>query len=112
MAEPDVEPLEDSTLFLAVTRPAMVLGVPMEAMGANVILTGVCQLLLGLQFLLLGILFHILFMGIARHDHKAFSVLARWFETKGRSVNTGFWGGFSITPAPLVQRFTERDLHG
>jgi type IV secretion system protein VirB3 len=37
-AEAD-ERLTEDTLFLACTRPAMVAGVPMEAMGLNLMLT-------------------------------------------------------------------------
>ena len=36
----DDERITEDTLFLACTRPAMVLGVPVEAMGMNVIVTG------------------------------------------------------------------------
>ena len=35
------ERLTEDPLFLACTRPAMVMGVPMEAMGVNVIVSGV-----------------------------------------------------------------------
>ena len=45
--------LVEDTLFLACTRPAMVAGVPMEAMGVNVILTGVVFLAGGNLFYLL-----------------------------------------------------------
>ena len=41
------ERLTEDPLFLACTRPAMVLGVPMEAMGVNVILSGVVFLVGG-----------------------------------------------------------------
>jgi type IV secretion system protein VirB3 len=102
--------LDESTLFLACTRPAMFLGVPMEAMGVNIIATMSLQTVLGVQWLLAGVLIHVVFRAVVRNDHNAFSVLSAWLDTVGRSRNTRIWGGFSLTPAPLVRHYDERDL--
>ena len=88
----------------------MFLGVPMEAMGINVIATMTLQTVLGPQWLLVGVLLHIAFRAIVRNDHNAFAVLFAWLDTVGRSRNSRFWGGFSMTPVPLGRHYDERDL--
>ena len=84
----DDERITEDTLFLACTRPAMVLGVPVEAMGMNVIVTGFVYLVgHSLLYLSLGVALHFLFRAIVKHDHNAFRVLFMWFETKGRALD-------------------------
>lgn len=104
--------LNEDTLFLACTRPAMIAGVTMEAMGLNVIGTSVLFILSG-NFLLtvVGIGFHLILKGLCKYDHNMFRVLFAYLETKGRCLNTGFWGGSSVTPLKVVRRYDERDLN-
>ncbi|MEP9356848.1 type IV secretion system protein VirB3 [Xanthobacter sp. KR7-65] len=103
--------LEEDTLFLACTRPAMVAGVTMEAMGINVILTTILYILAGsIAYALVGIVFHLVFKTLVKHDHNMFRVLMAWIETRGRSRNGAFWGGTTLTPLKLVRRYDERDL--
>ena len=105
------ETLAHDTLFLACTRPAMFGGVTMEAMAVNTMATSVLFLVLGsLRYAVVGILIHFVFKAIVRHDHNAFRVLVAWIDTRGRSRNTAYWGGASVTPLRLVQHFDERDL--
>lgn len=105
------EPLREDPLFLACTRPAMVLGVPMEAFGLNVIVTGIVFLVGGnLFFLLIAPVVHLVFQAICKTDHNAFRVLLSFVETKGRARNGGLWGGSSCTPLPLVRRYDVREL--
>jgi type IV secretion system protein VirB3 len=106
--------LIDEPLFLACTRPAMVLGVPMEAMGVNVILSGLAFLVGGsLLYLLVAPAMHLVFRAICKADHNAFRLLFVFVDTKGRSRNGAIWGGSSPTPLPLVRRFRAEDLrHG
>ncbi len=105
------ETLREDPLFLACTRPAMVLGVPMEAFGLNVILTGVVFLAGGsLVYLLIAPVVHLVFQAICKADHNAFRVLFVFVETKGRARNGALWGGSSCTPLPLVRRYDRREL--
>lgn len=106
--------LIDEPLFLACTRPAMVMGVPMEAMGVNVILSGLGFLVGGsLLYLLIAPAVHLVFRAICKADHNAFRLLFVFVDTKGRSRNGAIWGGSSPTPLPLVRRFRAGDLrHG
>ncbi|MGK6315616.1 type IV secretion system protein VirB3 [Neorhizobium sp. DT-125] len=103
--------LEEDTLFLACTRPAMVAGVTMEAMAVNVMLTTILYIVSGsILYALVGVVFHVVFRALTKHDHNMFRILLAWIETRGRSRNGAFWGGATLTPLKLVRRYDERDL--
>ncbi|MFN4287393.1 MAG: type IV secretion system protein VirB3 [Brevundimonas sp.] len=108
------ERLIEDPLFLACTRPAMVMGVPMEAVGVNVILSGIVFLVGGsLLYLLVAPALHLVFRAICKADHNAFRLLFVYVDTKGRARNGATWGGSSPTPLPLVRRLTAGGLrHG
>ena len=96
------ERLEEEILFLACTRAALVLGVPMEAMGINLIVSCVAFLAGGsLLYLLIAPVLHLVFQAICKADPNAFRVLYLWVETRGRARNGGLWGGSSASPLPL-----------
>lgn len=105
------ERLIDEPLFLACTRPAMVLGVPMEAMGVNVIVSCVIFLVGGsLLYLLAAPAMHLVFRAICKADHNAFRLLFVYVDTKGRARNAALWGGSSTSPLPVARRFIAREL--
>lgn len=106
VAEPE-ERLAEDTLFLACTRPAMVAGVPMEAMGLNLIVSATVFLAANSPlYLLIAPVLHLVFRAVCKHDHNAFRVLWQFVETKGRSRNGGAWGGSSATPLPVRRRYS------
>lgn len=99
------ERLVEDPLFLACTRPAMAWGVPMEAMGVNLIVSGVAFLVGGsLLYLLAAPALHLVFRAICKADHNAFRLLFAYVDTKGRARNARLWGGSSPSPLPLVRR--------
>lgn len=103
--------LEEDTLFLACTRPAMIAGVTMEAMGFNIMLTTILYIVAGsVAYALVGIVFHLVFRALVKHDHNMFRILLAWVETRGRSRNSFYWGGTSISPLRLTRRYDEKDL--
>lgn len=105
------ERLAEDTLFLACTRPALVLGVPMEAMGVNLILSSVAFLAGdSLLYLLVAPALHLVFQAVCKADPNAFRVLYLFVETRGRSRNGGLWGGSSASPLPLRRRFHAAEL--
>lgn len=105
------ERLAEDPLFLACTRPAMIMGVPMEAMGVNVILSGLVFLVGGsLLYLLVAPVLHMVFRAICRADHNAFRLLFVYVDTKGRARNAALWGGSSPSPLPLVRRYRAAEL--
>ncbi|MCR5876639.1 type IV secretion system protein VirB3 [Phenylobacterium sp. J426] len=106
---PPVERLQDEILFLACTRPALILGVPLEAMGVNLIVS--CVAFLGggsLLYLLVAPVLHLVFQAICRADPNAFRVLYLFAETKGRARNGSLWGGSSPSPLPLRRQTAPR----
>ncbi|MBB5539581.1 type IV secretion system protein VirB3 [Rhizobium giardinii] len=103
--------IEEDILFLACTRPAMIGGVTMEAMGLNVMLTTILYITAGsLAYALVGVVFHFLFRTLVKHDHNMFRILLSWIETRGRSRNTSYWGGATLSPLRLTRRYDERDF--
>ncbi len=105
------ERLTEDPLFLACTRPAMVMGVPMEAMGVNLILSGLVFLIGGsLLYLLVAPVLHLVFRAVCRTDHNAFRLLFLYVDTKGRAKNSALWGGSSPSPLPLVRRYCAAEL--
>ena len=109
-AEAD-ERLTEDPLFLACTRPAMVAGVPMEAMGLNLMLTATVFLAAhSPAYLLIAPAVHVVFRAICKPDHNALRVLWMFFDTKGRSRNGATWGGSSSTPLPLKRRYVAAEV--
>lgn len=103
--------LEEDTLFLACTRPAMIAGVTMEAMGINIMLTTILYIAAGsIAYALVGIIVHLLFRALVKHDHNMFRILLAWIETRGRSRNVTYWGGATLSPLKLIRHYDERDL--
>lgn len=105
MTDPE-ERLAEDPLFLACTRPAMVMGAPMEAVGLNLIVCATVFLAAHSPvYLLIAPALHLVCVAICKHDHNAFRVLWMFVETKGRSRNGSAWGGSSSTPLPLRRRY-------
>ena len=103
--------VEEDTLFIACTRPAMIAGVTMQAMGVNIMLTTILYIVAGsVAYALVGLAFHLLFRALVKHDHNMFRILLAWVETRGRSRNSAYWGGASLSPLRLARRFDERAL--
>lgn len=101
------ERLAEDTLFLACTRPAMVAGVPMEAMGLNIMASATLFLAAhSPAWLLIAPALHLVFRAICKHDHNAFRVLWLFLDTKGRAGGGTLWGGSSAPPLPLRRRYT------
>lgn len=103
MAGPHLRP-RDEILFLACTRPALVLGAPIEAVGLNLIATSAAFLGGGsLLYLLVAPVLHAVFRAVCRSDPNAFRVLYLGLTTGGQARNRRIWGGSStaaLTPAP------------
>ncbi|MBA8862733.1 type IV secretion system protein VirB3 [Ochrobactrum anthropi] len=108
----DPAEIDEDVLFLACTRPAMVGGVTMEAMGFNIIGTCILFLVAGsLVYGLVGVAFHFIFQAITKYDHNRFRILNVWLNTRGRARNASLWGGSSLSPLRLHRHYDERDLN-
>ena len=98
--------LVQDTLFLACTRPAMTLGVPIEAWALIMIATTLIFIVMkNPLYLAVGVPVWLLCKALAGQDHNCFRALFLWIETKGRCRNSGFWGGSSSSPLLVRRRF-------
>jgi len=91
----DTEILTKNTLFLAVTRPALWAGIPIEA--AVLLLITSASVLIESNSPVYAIS-----RMIVRHDVNAFRLLFLWGRTKAGNRNRAFWGGSSYSPLPLT----------
>lgn len=100
--------MNEDTLFLACTRPAMFAGVTMEAMALNVMATSILFILTS-DFTMfgLGIGMHFILREVTKYDHNQFRVLFAWLNTRGKQKNLNRWGGGSTSPLRLVRTYKE-----
>ncbi|WP_336294021.1 type IV secretion system protein VirB3 [Bartonella sp. CB169] len=101
------KPTED-ILFLACTRPAMIAGVPVEAMGLNVMATLITFILTSNIFLIsLGPAAHFIIKEVLKNDHNKIRVFLAWQKTRIFAKNSRIWGGASLSPLRLIRNYEE-----
>ena len=96
------ERLEESTLYIAATRPALFAGVPLPVAGAFIMLAGLIIVLF--QNPLYELIMLPLWFGarvIVSRDYNAVNVVMLWFKTAARSVDGHTWGGSTVSPNPI-----------
>jgi type IV secretion system protein VirB3 len=100
----DQERLREEILFLAVTRPTMWLGVPIEASLPIALAACVTLIITGnpLYALAFGGAAFAVARLVVRHDANAFRLLMLWTRTKARCRNRIWWGGSSYSPLPVA----------
>ncbi len=106
-----MEPLQTDTLYLAATRPALFMGVPLALGSVLLMLTGLLVVLLKnpLYLILMLPLFFAARELVAR-DYNAVGVTLLYLRTAGRSVDSDKWGGASVTPLPIRLRTRVRGM--
>ncbi|UNF28726.1 type IV secretion system protein VirB3 [Bartonella krasnovii] len=100
--------MNEDTLFLACTRPAMFVGVTMEAMALNVMATSILFIVTS-DFTMfgLGVGVHFILREVTKYDHNQFRILFVWLNTRGKQKNLSRWGGGSTSPLRLVRTYKE-----
>jgi type IV secretion system protein VirB3 len=98
------ERLLNDTLFLALTRPTLWLGVPIEASILIAMLAVLILMLLGNPLYSLAVGGGLLSAArlVVRTDYNMFKLLFLWARTKGRALNKAYWGGSSYSPLPVA----------
>jgi type IV secretion system protein VirB3 len=94
--------LEDTTLYIAATRPALFAGVPLPIAGLFLMLAGF--VIIFLQNPLYELMMLPLWFGarvIVARDYNAVSVVLLWLRTAARGVDGPVWGGASVSPNPI-----------
>jgi type IV secretion system protein VirB3 len=99
----ETETLVKNPLFLAVTRPALWAGIPIEAAVLLLITSAVVLIETNSPVYagLVAAFSYSISRLIVRHDVNAFRLLFLWGRTKAANRNRAFWGGSSYTPLPL-----------
>ena len=97
--EQEARPTED-TLFLALTRPALWLGVPLEATLLIAMATVLTLLLTSNPLYAIGLGGALLAAArlIVRTDYNMFRLIFLWGRTKARCRNRDYWAGSSYSP--------------
>ena len=93
-----MEPLDIDTLYLAATRPAMFMGVPIVMAALMLMAVGLIVVLLK-NPLYLAVMIPVWFAAreLVSRDYNAVGVLLLYLRTAGRSVDSRDWGGASVT---------------
>jgi type IV secretion system protein VirB3 len=106
-----MEPLQTDTLYLAATRPALFMGVPLTLGAIFLMLTGFIVVLMKNPFYLV-ILLPLFFAAreLVARDYNAVGVVMLYLRTAGRSVDSDKWGGASVTPLPVRVRSRGRGM--
>ena len=96
--------VSEDTLFLAMTRPAMVMGLPLEAAMLVMGIGAATMILLGNPIyagLITGICYLVV-KTLVRFDVNMFRLLFLWCATTLKCPNRKFWGGSSYSPTRTI----------
>lgn len=98
-----VDRLEEDMLFLALTRPPLWLGIPVEASLLIAMTSVLVLMLVGNPVYALAIGGSLLMAArlIVRTDYNMFKLIFLWARTKGRALNRAHWAGSSYSPLPV-----------
>jgi type IV secretion system protein VirB3 len=97
-----MERLEEETLYLAATRPALFAGVPLPLAGIMLMAAGFVIVLLKnplYELVMLPLWFGAKVL-VAR-DYNAVNVAMLYLRTAARSIDSADWGGASVSPNPI-----------
>lgn len=106
-----MDPLETDTLYLAATRPALVMGIPLALAAILLMLSGLIVVVLK-NPLYLAVMLPLWFAAreLVARDYNAVGVMLLFLRTAGRSVDSRKWGGASVSPAPIRIRKRGRGM--
>jgi type IV secretion system protein VirB3 len=106
-----MEPLDVDTLYLAATRPALFMGVPIVMAALMLMAVGLIVVLLK-NPLYLAIMIPVWFAAraLVARDYNAVGVLLLYLRTAGRSVDSRDWGGASVTTHPIRLKHRGRGM--
>ena len=96
--------LAEDPINLALTRPAMLFGVPLEIACLLFIAGGLAITILGDGNPFYGVLvapFWWLATLLVRRDYNAIRVAMLWLKTAGTARDSALWGGASMSPFPI-----------
>lgn len=87
-------------LFVGLTRPAMIAGIPYSAFVVNFMATALIFLAFGNPlYLLIGVPIHSILYLICSADPRFFDGAFSWLKTNAKCRNIAFWGAASFSPS-------------
>jgi type IV secretion system protein VirB3 len=97
-----MEELDEAMLFVAATRPALLLGLPFGIVVLFLVALGLIMVILENPFYEL-FLIPVWFIArqLVRYDYNAVRVFFLWADGKGRSFDAHNWGGASPASLPI-----------
>lgn len=100
--------IDTDPMFVGMTRPAMIKGVPYVAMLANGFISGLAFLAANkIQLVLVFFPIHAVFYLMCMHEPRIFELIALWIKTKGANVMRVYWKASSYSP---LEEFRDEDL--
>lgn len=97
--EKNVDDITEDILFVGLTRPATVAGIPFGAFVIEIMAIGILFIaVLDPLYLLLGVPVHAILYLVSSHDPGIFHSMYVWTQTIGKCLNTRFWGAASFSP--------------
>lgn len=101
----DAQDVQTDLLFVGLTRPATMWGIPYVAFIVEFMATTLIFLSVGNPFyLLLAVPIHGVLYLVSANDPGIFGSIHLWMKTIGRCRNTRFWGAASFAPIPPFDR--------
>jgi len=107
----------DDMLFLALTRPAMMWGVPAVGCMLNISGSIIAGAWLGAGSYMILVWWvalmppiHLLMRYAVSRDHNCFRVWLLWLETKAAAGRADMWGGATLSPLPVRWPRKAKDL--
>ena len=98
----DTDDINTDVLFVGLTRPATMWGVPYIAFVIEFMAVTLIFLAVGNPFYLLLVLpVHGVMYLISANDPGIFNSIFIWMKTTGKCRNSRFWGGASFSPLPM-----------
>ena len=93
------EIIKVDTLFVGMTRPATVWGVPYTAVAMEAMAVAIIFLAIGNPlYLLLAVPIHGVLYLVGSSDPGVFDSIMVWVQTTARCLNTRYWGASSFSP--------------
>ncbi len=93
------EELTEATLHVAATRPALLMGLPIELGALFIVTAGICGVL---NLFYIPIMLPLWFgaMLLVRRDYNAPRVVLLGLRGPGIALDSATWGGASVSPIP------------
>lgn len=96
-------------LFVGLTRPTTILGIPYLAFVFEMFVSMMLFLMANnLLYLLVIIPLHIIMYAISAHDAGQFDEIHKWLITNGKCLNFRYWGSVSFSPNYFLIKKTKK----